>query len=137
MINAGVGALLAGFLTLNTNGAGEIEANNRRLASTKRSVSLAAKHLEAIEREQTAKEKAFKIAQDALKIAQNGFKMAEKELNAARKNTDDAKKEQQEAEADLKHAEECAEAAQKKWEVIDLAIDEDGSKQSEMSDKEN
>ena len=98
----------------NTNGAGEIEANNRRLASTKRSVSLAAKHLEAIEREQTAKEKAFKIAQDALKIAQNGFKMAEKELNAARKNTDDAKKEQQEAEADLKHAEECAEAAQKK-----------------------
>jgi HEPN domain-containing protein len=63
-------------------------------------------------------------AQDTLKSAEDSFKAANAAGKATRKNVDDAKNELTGARADQKDAENCLEAAQKKWEVVDLAEDD-------------
>jgi hypothetical protein len=105
-------------MSRNGEGLGEIRANERRVATSKKAVSLAAKSREAAEAALTKAEDAFKIAEAALKAAQ--------------KDTDAARQEEQEAKADMEDAEKCLGEAKKKWEVIDLA-EEDTSDVNESN----
>ena len=89
------------------NASAEMEANFRRLESSKQAISRTAEHLDAVEQELKASEKEFKMTEDALSIAKQI-------LEASRRNADRAEKEHQEAVAELKDAEECANVARKK-----------------------
>ena len=77
-------------MSTNNEGSGEIEANDRRVATAKKAVALTARYVEA--------------ARKALEVAQ---------------------KEHSDAQEELTEAETAQVAAQKKWEVVDLAEDDD------------
>lgn len=89
-------------MSANNEGSGEIEANDRRVATAKKAVALTARNAEA--------------ARKALEVAQ---------------------KEHHDAQEELKEAEKSQKAAHKKWEVVNLADDNDNAIISFSRDPKN
>lgn len=78
--------------TMAGEGSGEIEANSRRLASTKRAVALASKNVDAAEKAVKTAEDVYKSAKDVFKAAKRAYKDAGNALAPARKEAIHAKK---------------------------------------------
>lgn len=104
-------------MSRNGKGLGEISANKRRGATSKKALSLAAKsHHTAKVALMTAKKVAFKNAEDAFKIMEAVLKVAQNDM-------DDARKDEKGTKDYLRDSEKCLDDARKRWEVIDLVDD--------------
>lgn len=105
-----------------------IHANNRRVATAKKATALTAKNLQA------AKE-AGDVAQETLDAAQKVVEAAQKGLEAAKKTIEEATADHDKAAEELKDAEKSQEAAQKKWEVVDLVKEDEEQPKSSSGSK--
>ena len=107
-------------------GSDELQANDRRLATAKKAVLITSKHLTAAKVELNNAEFLVRSLETKLKTANQKMDMAREAVNNANREYEDAK-------ADLEDAETCNEATQKKWEVVDLAEDEDYDSRSKCA----
>lgn len=107
-------------------GSDELQAIDRRLATSKKVVSITSRNLMAAEEE-------LKNAEFLVMTLEAKLNAAKQKLDVAREAVKTASREHEDARADIRDAKTCVEIAQKKWEVVDLANDDDNGAWSDTA----